>query len=297
METGVDLAGPEGRAGREGRMKYFTSSDGLKLAYFDEGSGMPMVCLPGLSRNSEDFEPVAAAFSDRARIIRLDLRGRGESEYDKNFSNYNVMVEARDVVELLDHLGLDRAVVFGTSRGGLIALALAGTERGRLSGIIFNDIGPHIDPTGMARIVRTLGILPPEETLEPYIRRFAAESAEQFPGVTYEHWRTYVSRTLQETPDGLEYRYDTKIRDAVLASLEAGNWPDLWPLLDQCEGLPLLLLKGENSDILSYETAEEMHRRRPDMDYVIVKDRGHIPFLDEPEAQAAIGKYIEALKN
>lgn len=276
-------------------MKHFRTSDGLELAYHDEGTGLPILCLPGLTRNSEDFAPVAEAFGSAARIIRLDLRGRGASQYDTDPSNYNVLVEARDAVELLDHLGLDQVVVFGTSRGGLIALTLAATVRDRLKGIIFNDIGPHIDPRGMARIVETLGIAPPEPTLEAFAARFRSDSAATFPDVSIEAWKRYLSRTMRETPGGIELRYDPKIRDTVLASLEDGNWPDLWPVFDLCEGLPLLLLRGQNSDILSPETAAEMRLRRPDMQYVEVANRGHIPFLDEPECKAAIGDYIESL--
>lgn len=278
-------------------MKRFVTSDGLTLAYMDEGAGIPLVCLPGLSRNSLDFEPVAEAFRDRARIIRPDLRGRGCSDYDADFANYNVLVEARDVVELLDHLGLERAAILGTSRGGLIALTLAAMARDRLSGIIFVDIGPHIDPMGLSRIVSTLGIPPAERTLDAFAQSYANATAATFPGVPVAKWRSFLSNTMRETPEGIQFRYDPKIRDAVVTSLNDGNWPDLWPVFDMCAGLPLMLLKGENSDILSEETAAEMLLRRPDMRYVLVRNRGHIPFLDEPECQTAVEEFLGVLSD
>lgn len=276
-------------------MKHFQTSDGLKLAYRDEGAGVPVLCLPGLSRNSGDFDPVAVSFSSVARIIRLDLRGRGASDYDADFTNYNVLVEARDVVEFLDHLKLERVAILGTSRGGLIALMLAAMAPERLMGIVFNDIGPHIERVGLERIMSTLGVIPPEPTLKAFGERLVEETAGAFPGVTAEKWQSFMSNVMRETPDGLELRYDEKIKDAVQTSLEDGNWPDLWPVFDLCEGLPLLLLRGEFSDVLSKETSEEMCNRRPDMRYVVVRNRGHIPFLDEPEAQEALGEFIDAL--
>jgi pimeloyl-ACP methyl ester carboxylesterase len=277
-------------------MRHFVTSDGLTLAYRDEGEGIPLLCLPGLTRNGQDFEPVVQAFADRARIIRLDLRGRGASDYDRDYRNYNVLVEARDAIELMDHLGLARVAILGTSRGGLIALTLAAMARDRLTGIVFNDIGPHIDPAGLARIIATLGIAPAEPTLNSFAEAFARDAAAAFPGVSVAQWRVFLAHTLRETPDGIALRYDPKLRDAVLESLKGhDNWPDLWPIFDLCEGLPLLLLRGENSDVLSPETAAEMRHRRPDMRYVLVRDRGHIPFLDEPECRDALSDFLAVL--
>jgi pimeloyl-ACP methyl ester carboxylesterase len=277
-------------------MKYFETSDGLSLGFRDRGEGMPVLCLPGLTRNGTDFDSVEAEHAGRARIIRLDLRGRGESDYDPDFRNYNALVEARDVVELLDHLGLDRVAILGTSRGGLIAMILAGTARDRLAGVLFNDIGPTVSPAGLARIIGYLGIRPAARTLDAYASEMAVAMAGEFPGVGPEKWRDFAARNLCQSAEGLELRYDPKLRDAMLAQMDQGGAaPDLWPLFDQLEGLPLALLRGANSDLLSRETADEMRRRRPDMIFAEVPDRGHIPFLDEAESRAVITAFLDAV--
>lgn len=276
-------------------MKHFVTSDGISLAYEDEGEGTPVLCIPGLTRNGADFRPVVEGFRNATRIIRIDLRGRGASQYDDNFLNYNVLTEARDVIELLDHLGLPQVTVFGTSRGGLIALALAALARDRLRAVLLNDIGPHVDPEGMARIVEYLGLPPAEKTLDALAERHARETAAAFPGVSVAKWRSFLAGNVRETPDGLELCYDSRLRDAVITQLEEGPAPDLWPVFDLFAGLPLAVLHGVNSDILTHETVAEMRSRRPDLTYVPVKDRGHIPFLDEPECQAAIRAFITAL--
>jgi pimeloyl-ACP methyl ester carboxylesterase len=277
-------------------MKYFTTSDGLTLGYRDRGTGVPLLCLPGLTRNGEDFAPVADAFDSRARVIRLDLRGRGESDYDPDFSHYNVLVEGRDAVELLDHLGLEKAAVLGTSRGGLIAMLLAATVGDRLTGAMLVDVGPELDPVGLERIMGYVGRRPQQATLDALAAAMAVDNAEQFPGVSVSQWRTFAARTVCETGEGLELRYDPKLLDALVAGAAEGQAaPDLWPAFDALAGLPLALVRGANSDLLSAATTAEMRRRRPDMIFAEVPDRGHIPFLDEPESQAAIAAFLDAL--
>jgi len=128
-------------------MPHFTTSDGLSLHYTDEGAGLPLLCLSGLTRDGRDFDYVAPHL-DQVRLIRMDYRGRGQSEWGDH-SQYTIPVEARDAVELLDHLGLESAAVLGTSRGGLIAMLLAATARDRLTGVALNDIGPEIAPAGL----------------------------------------------------------------------------------------------------------------------------------------------------
>jgi pimeloyl-ACP methyl ester carboxylesterase len=298
MDTEMEFGRPEPGAGDRGAgMKHFITSDGLRLAYQDEGAGVPVLCLHGLSRTGEDFDPIAESFRSQARIIRLDLRGRGASEHDKDFMNYNILVEGRDAIELLDHLGLERATIFGTSRGGMIALTLAAAARDRLAGVIFNDIGPHVEPAGLARIMQMLGLAPNAATLDEYAATVAEQLSSSFPGVGVAKWRWFLSHNYRETPDGVQIGYDPRLREAVLTQMEGGEMPDLWPIFDRLEGLPLLLLRGENSDILSAATAEAMCTRRPDMAYVVVRDRGHVPFLDEPECQQAVGAFIGGLSS
>ncbi len=276
--------------------KRFTTTDGLSLAYRDAGEGLPVLCLPGLTRNGLDFEPVVEALAGRARVIRLDLRGRGASQYDPAYLNYNILRESRDVLELMDHLGLARAVIYGTSRGGMIAMMLAALAPERLAGVILNDIGPVIAPDGVARILTYLGTQPPHPSLAAAGAAMAAAAAAQFPGVPAAAWRRHLGRVWRETPQGLALRYDAKLRDAVIEQAATSTAVDLWPLFDKLAGAPLLLLRGANSDILAPETAAEMRARRPDMGYVEVADRGHVPFLDEPEVVAAVAAFIEGVR-
>lgn len=273
-------------------MPSFTTSDGLSLHYTDEGEGLPLLCLAGLTRDSRDFDFVAPHLTG-VRLIRMDYRGRGQSEWGDP-ATYQIPVEARDAVELLDHLGVDKAAVLGTSRGGLIAMVLAATVRDRLLGVALNDIGPVIAPEGLEVIKAYLG--------RPTALRTHAEVAEArervmtgFANVPKERWLKEAQRLFHDTGDGLALTYDPKLRDAVLNS-GAQPAPDLWPLFDALAGLPLACLRGANSDLLAPSTFAEMKRRRPDMIAVEVPDRGHIPFLDEPESLAALGRWLDMLR-
>lgn len=274
-------------------MDFVTAADGVKLAYDDQGKGAALLCLPGLTRNMDDFEPVLAAYKGRARVIRMDFRGRGASDH-ADFATYTPMQEAQDVVALLDHLGVERACILGTSRGGLVALMLAVTARARLSGVIFNDIGPDIMAEGLSAIMDYIGKPPAFATLAEAAAAMPAAYGDAFRNVPAATWTDFVRRIWREDADGLHLRYDLTLRDAVAPAFAPDfKAPDLWPLFDAMEGLPLGLIRGAHSNILSSETAAEMRRRRPDMAFVELADRGHVPFLDEPGAQAVIDRVLD----
>jgi pimeloyl-ACP methyl ester carboxylesterase len=280
-------------------MDFFTASDGLRLAYDDRGEGPVLLCLPGLTRNMDDFEPVVDHFAHRARVIRMDFRGRGASGYDPDFSHYNVVQESQDVIGLLDHLGLDRAAILGTSRGGLVAMTLAATARHRLAGVCFNDIGPVIDPAGLTYIMGYLGLPPTDPDFDTALRDIPKRMGARFPNVPTDIWATYIRRIWNVAEDGtLSLRYDPKLRDATLAQMAAAEGqpaPDLWPLFAALDGLPLALIRGANSDLLSPQTAAKMQALRPDMIFADVADRGHVPFLDEPESLSVITQFLDRL--
>lgn len=269
----------------------FITSDRLRLVYDDEGEGAPLLCLAGLTRSALDFEYVLPHLTG-ARVIRLDYRGRGRSEYGDPAS-YTVAIEARDVIELLDHLGLEKAAVLGTSRGGLIAMVLAVAAKDRLAGVCLNDIGPEIAPEGLQVICDYIGVEPDEKTLAE-AAAMRAKLQPGFTGVPESRWAEEVAHNYVETDTGLELRYDPRLRENVLAAADAPA-PDLWPMFDALSGLPLALIRGENSNLLTRATAAEMRRRRPDMIYAEVPGRGHVPFLDEPEALAAIAAWRAAM--
>lgn len=269
----------------------FTASDGAHLAYRDEGEGPPVLCLAGLTRNSADFDFVAQHLT-HTRLIRPDYRGRGASDRT-GAATYTVPREAQDAVELLDHLGLDRVAIIGTSRGGLIGMALAATAKDRLAGLCLNDIGPDIARGGLEKIKDYVGRNPAAKTIDDLVARLPGQMT-GFANVPDERWRAFAQRLYDQTPSGLVNCYDSALRDSFQAAFDQPP-ADLWPLFDACGGLPLALIRGANSDLLTAETAAEMRRRRPDMGYAKVPDRGHVPFLDEPEALAVIHRWLEKL--
>lgn len=273
-------------------MPRFETSDGVSLFYRDEGEGLPLLCLAGLTRDGRDFDFVAPHLTG-VRLIRLDYRGRGQSDWAPH-ETYQIPVEGRDALELLDHLGLEKAAVLGTSRGGLIAMVLAATAKDRLLGVALNDIGPEIAQPGLKYIEGYLGRVPPMKTLAEVAAR-RADVLTGFVGVPESRWKEEAERLFRETPEGLELTYDARLRDAVLGG-GAQPAPDLWPLFDALAGLPLCALRGENSDLLTAECFAEMEKRRPDMIGVEVAGRGHIPFLDEPESLAALNKWLAMLR-
>ncbi|MEG3662105.1 alpha/beta hydrolase [Celeribacter halophilus] len=275
-------------------VQHFTTTDGIRLAYDVQGEGPPMLCLAGLTRNMDDFEPVLE-FADEAQIIRLDSRGRGASDYDPDFMTYTIPQEGADALALLDHLGIDKAAILGTSRGGLIAMALALTAKERLSGVLLNDIGPEMDPEGLSHIMDYLGRPSAYRSFDDAADKLPKALGAQFPNVSPAQWRVYARRIWTEGERRLQLRYDPKLRDAIEAQSVTGDLPDLWPLFDALDGLPLALLRGENSNLLTRACMEEMQRRRPDMISAEVRDRGHVPFLDEPESRAVIATFIEAI--
>jgi len=271
----------------------FTTSDGLSLAYDDTGAGHPLLCLAGLTRNMADFDTVRERFGGEARIIRLDARGRGLSDRAPDWRSYSLPREAQDALELLDHLGLERASILGTSRGGLLAMTLGASHPDRLTGAILVDIGPVIEAAGLEPIMGFIGLPPAWKTYAEAAAALPDAMAPRFSGVPAATWRAHAERLWEEGAEGLVLRYDPRLRDAVLAGAQDGALPDLWPLFDALADKPLALIRGANSDLLSAETAAGMRRRRPDLVFAEVPDRGHVPFLDEPESVAAIAAYLE----
>lgn len=272
-------------------MPTFETSDGVRLHYTDEGAGLALLCLAGLTRDGRDFDFVAPHL-EGVRLIRLDYRGRGRSDWAPH-ETYTIPVEARDALELLDHLGLKRAAVLGTSRGGLIAMMLAAMAKDRLIGVALNDIGPEIASEGLEVIESYLGRKPPPISLREAAKR-RAQVMTAFEDVPESRWLEEAERLFVEGPDGLALTYDPALREAVFGS-GAQPAPDLWPLFDALSGLPLCALRGANSDLLTRETFAEMKRRRPDMIAAEIPGRGHIPFLDEPESLDALRRWLRMM--
>lgn len=269
---------------------FFTTSDGARLAYRDEGQGLPLLCLAGLTRTMADFDYLIPHLPP-LRLIRMDYRGRGESQWT-GAASYTVPQEGKDALELLDHLGVGKAAILGTSRGGLIGMMLAAVAKDRLLGLCLNDIGPEIHRPGLERIFDYVGRNPSARSLAEIAEKMPRYSP-GFANVPASRWLEEVTKFYVETPEGLRITYDPALRDAFIAGFN-GPAVDLWPLWDATAGLPVALIRGANSDLLTQTTVATMKARRPDMIHAEVPDRAHIPFLDEPEAVAAIRAFLRA---
>ncbi len=277
--------------------KYYTSDDGLSLYYRDFSpnmAGTPVICLPGLTRNSRDFEDLAVYLRDRFRVLTPDLRGRGFSQHDPEWRNYHPGTYVRDVWRLLDRLSIDRVVVIGTSLGGLIAMALAGQDSSRLTGVIMNDIGPQVAPQGLARIQKYAGRLPPVCSWEEAIEQTREINGEWLPGLSEADWEKLARRAYRNTDDGVpRLDMDPEIGRAVRELGPTSGDP--WQLFRALAEIPTLVLRGVLSDILTPGILARMIEIKPDLEVVEVANRGHVPLLDEPECLAAIDGFLTGI--
>ena len=274
---------------------FFESEDGLKLYYRDFGAanaGTPVICLPGLTRNSRDFEDLANYLSDRRRVITCDFRGRGYSEYDENWENYHPLTYVQDTWTLLDHLGIEEIIVVGTSLGGLCAMVMATTQGDRVAGVVMNDIGPEINPAGIARVKEYTGRVPPVSSWDEAAAQSKEIYGEWLPGLSDEDWNKMAWRAYRENEKGVPHLdMDPNIGEAVRkVGAQKG---DPWALFDSLRDKPVTLLWGVMSDILTQDIIEKMTARKPDLNVVAVPNRGHVPLLNEPECLAALDAFLE----
>ena len=282
--------------------RHWTSRDGLSLYARDypaagSETGLPVVCLHGLTRNSKDFEEVAPMIASLGRrVIAADVRGRGKSDRDPNPHHYQPKYYARDVAEMMAALDVPRAVFLGTSMGGLITMTMMAVRPRAVAAAILNDVGPAIAPEGIARILSYAG--KPVEIRDwsdaaAYVRRINSVA---FPEYRDEEWLGFAQRTFREEADGLELDYDTAISSPLqtppprLAGLIAGL---LFRRLARKR--PTLLIRGAISDIVSVKIAERMQRAAPQMQRVDVPGVGHAPMLTEPEAVDAIEQFLRTV--
>jgi pimeloyl-ACP methyl ester carboxylesterase len=276
--------------------RQFTSSDGLRLFYRDyapaAGTGsLPVICLPGLTRNSRDFEHVAARLQRQRRVLAPDLRGRGRSQHDPNWQNYHPGTYIGDLTRMLEDAGVQRFVLLGTSLGGILSMLLAATQPQSVAGVILNDVGPEVAPEGLARIATYVGRHAPVTTWAEAVASVRATYGFALPGLSDEEWLVHTRRSYAEVDGVPRLEMDPMIGEAVRNSPGAAA-PDLWPLYAALLPIPTMALRGATSDILSVATFERMQREKPDLECVTVPDRGHVPLLDEPVCIAAIDAFL-----
>jgi len=281
------------------RSIFVTAQDGLRLHVREYGlrtaPTLPVVCLPGLARTVRDFDALAPALAngrlDR-RVIAIDSRGRGQSDYDRNPENYNVATELGDVVAILAALGIGEAVFIGSSRGGLLTMLLAVAHPTAIAGAVLHDIGPVIEPKGLARIKSYVGKLPQPrnfaEGSEILRRLFSA----QFPKLTAEDWLAAAERTWKTSDGEFVATYDVRLAQTLTEIDIERPLPPMWAEFGALARVPVLVIRGGNSDILSAETTASMKERHPAMDVIEVPDQGHVPLLAGADLLNSIATFV-----
>lgn len=267
---------------------FTTSADGLRLRARAigpaDGIALPVLGLPGLTRTAEDFDIVARALADDSqnprRVVAIDYRGRGRSDFDPNPANYSLPNETTDVLALANAAGITRAILLGTSRGGLISMVIAATRPELPAGIILNDIGPELDITGLMKIK---GYLVPRVTPQTWSEAVAGLQrlfGSVFPALTESDWLAWSNRAFRHDANGRLIRtYDPALAYTFDSISPETPPPPLWELFDQMAKVPLLSIRGELSDLLARDCVAEMKRRRPDMETCDVPLQGHAPLL------------------
>ena len=277
----------------------YESEDGLQLFYRDyagpHASAETVLCLPGLTRNSRDFEDLAAHLQARFRVLCADLRGRGKSQYAPDPQSYNPGVYVGDVVHLLKSAEVDQAIFVGTSLGGLITTMAANMHRPLVRAAIINDIGPVVEASGLERIASYVGTSGDYASWEAAAAGMREQNLTVFPSFGDADWMRMARQLCAEQADGrVRPDFDKNIGVPLR---EAGPAPafDLWPLFEAYSGIPTLLIRGELSDILSAQTFDEMKDRVLGLKFALVPGVGHAPFLTENEALRAIDAFLADL--
>ena len=276
------------------RARRLAAQDGLSLYYRDYGDPLsprlPLVCLTGLTRNSADFADLADRHAGERRILCLDYRGRGRSAYDSDWRNYDPLIYVSDIAHLIAANDVHRAVVVGTSLGGVLTMALAVLKPTTLAAAVLNDIGPDVIAGGIARIMGYIGTDQPQSDW-PSAIRYLRQLLPTLSIRTDEGWLKMAQATYRAGADGLlHFDWDVKLAKPLLA--QSSSAPDLWPLFGALRRIPTLVLRGALSDVLSPETFARMALVKPDLERVTVPNSGHVPTLNEPEAAAAIDAFI-----
>ena len=283
-----------------GRSIFVTAQDGLRLHVREYGTrtapGLPVVCLPGLARTVADFESLAPALANdrqkQRRVVAIDLRGRGRSEYDSNPDNYNLMVELADVATVLTALGVGPAVFIGSSRGGLLTLLMGVAHPTAVAGVVLHDIGPVIEPKGLARIKSYVGKLPQPRSFEDGSEVLRRLFYAQFPKFTAEQWLSAARRTWQLDHGKLVPAYDVRLARTLAAIHIERPPPPLWNEFDALLRVPVLVIRGAISDILSAATVTAMAARHPMMESIEVADQGHVPLLEGEELLLRVIQFV-----
>lgn len=279
----------------------FTARDGLKLhvRHYPPAVGnvgRPLLCLPGLTRNGRDFHDLARALSRHAgtprSVYAFDYRGRGLSEFDPDWKNYTVPIEMLDVLDFLTLAGLTHVGVLGTSRGGLIAMLMAAAQPASIGVAILNDIGPVVEHDGLVRISGYVGRIPLPISWPDAAKMVRDLNRRHFPDISDETWEQVARQWYNERNGRPAPGYDRNLSKAL--SVLFGPLPALWPQFEALKRVPVMVLRGENSDLLSEATVEEMRRRHPALTSITVPGQGHAPLLKDHATIEAVRHFLVA---
>lgn len=275
-------------AGGTGRDLFVNARDGLRLHVREYGvqaaAQLPVVCLPGLARTVEDFAALAPALANdgtyQRRVLAINSRGRGQSDYDTNPDNYNIAIELGDVVTILSALDVGPAVFVGSSRGGLITMVMGVANPAAIAGVVLHDIGPVIEPAGLTRIKSYVGKLPQPASFADGAEILQRLFGAQFPKFTVDQWLPAAHRTWQIKDGALTTTYDVCLSRTLADVDTAQPLPPLWNEFDALARVPVLVIRGALSDILSAATVDAMAARHPGLQVIEVPDQGHVPAFD-----------------
>jgi len=278
---------------------FVTAQDGLTLNVrrygFGHACAHSIVCLPGLARTAADFHPLATALAaDPAKprlVLALDYRSHGQSQYDRNPNNYTIRVALADLSAVLAALEITSAIFVGTSFGGVLAMMLAVLPPIAVAGVILNDIGPVIEPRGLVRIKQYVGKLPVPRTLEEGAEILRWWFNAQFPKLAPQDWIAFAQRTWREHRGALMPNHDLKLARA-LRGVSLERLPTLWDQFDALAHIPLMVIRGANSDMLASTTLNAMLARRGQLEVVVMPDQGHAPLLAEPNVIRRIAAFV-----
>ena len=284
---------------------FVSAGDGLRLFARDygprAGPALPVVCLPGLARTSADFHELALALAQDGkrsrRVLALDYRGRGRSGYDRDWKNYDVKVEAADALHVLAAAGIAEAVLVGTSRGGIIAMALAAARPALVRGAVLNDIGPVIEGKGLMRIRGYVGKLPAPADHAAGAEILRKLMSAQFTALSEADWLAWARATWKEDGGRLVLDYDPAL-SRTLEGLDLETpLPPLWPLFEGLKRVPVLAIRGANSDLLSAETLQAMAKAHPRLETLTIPNQGHAPLLQGRDAIQPIRRFVARVED
>ena len=270
----------------------FVNANGLRLHYIDYGNdGAPwVVCVHGLTQNAHNFDALAPHLAAKYHVISIDVRGRGDSQWGPP-TEYLPQNYVTDLAKMLEELGVTRASLIGTSMGGVISIMYAGGWPERVERLVLNDIGPEIDPVGLARIAAYVGGAPERFKDIGEVVKYYQENYPPMAKLADDVVADQVKWSVKPAADGaLQWKMDPNVRRPLRGGTAQQRF-DLWVPYARI-ACPTLIVRGADSDVLDRATASRMCKVLKRAKVVEVPGVGHAPSLTEPESLGAIKEFF-----